>query len=157
MNHPNRNKDKQISPTPAEILAFREANNLTVEQAAALLYIKVETWEKWEAGRTKMYLAMWEHLLFKVAIEKITTKNAERIAQGNKHPSTTQIKKLRLDSKLTFSKMETIAYTPLRTWQRWEAGDSKMHMSTFELTQIKLALDKITKQNAKRLNDFLDK
>lgn len=47
-------------PTPAAILAAREAAGLTQEQAGAVLYCAERTWQDWERGRRTMMPALFE-------------------------------------------------------------------------------------------------
>lgn len=53
--------NKLLSPTPAEILAIRQAAGLTQEQAAARVYASsYRTWQDWERGVRTMPVAIWE-------------------------------------------------------------------------------------------------
>lgn len=53
--------NKQPSPTPAEILAIRQAAGLTQEQAAHRVYAtSYRTWQDWERGVRQMPMAIWE-------------------------------------------------------------------------------------------------
>ena len=56
--------NKLPSPTPAEILAIRQAAGLTQAQAAARVYASsYRTWQDWERGVRTMpatALALWE-------------------------------------------------------------------------------------------------
>jgi putative transcriptional regulator len=59
-NHPNRGpKGPQSNPKPAEILAERNAHELTQTEAAALIWCNRGTWHKWEAGERRMHPAFW--------------------------------------------------------------------------------------------------
>jgi putative transcriptional regulator len=53
------------------------------------------------------------------------------------NPTPDQIKKARKESGLTQSQAASIVYSGLRCWQKWEAGDRKMHRALFELFKIK--------------------
>jgi putative transcriptional regulator len=70
-NHPNRSKKNPDrpgrTPRPAEILAAREAANLTQEAAAKLIYKSKRAWEKWEYGERSMDPAFWEFWKIKLA------------------------------------------------------------------------------------------
>ena len=56
--------NKPQSPTPAQVLAMRQAANLTQGQAAARVYASsYRTWQDWERGVRTMpatALALWE-------------------------------------------------------------------------------------------------
>lgn len=67
-NHPNRSRGGSPSrnPTPAEILAAREAAGLTQTAAAGLLHTSRGAWAQWEAGDRRMHPAFWE--LFRLKI-----------------------------------------------------------------------------------------
>lgn len=47
-------------PTPAAILAAREAAGLTQKQASAVLYCSERTWQDWERGRRVMMPVLFE-------------------------------------------------------------------------------------------------
>lgn len=51
---------KPDSPTPAAILAAREAASLTQAGAAALVHSTLRTWQDWEAGKARMHAGLWE-------------------------------------------------------------------------------------------------
>ena len=53
--------NKPQSPTPAEILAIRQAAGLTQEQAAFRVYAtSYRTWQDWERGVRQMPVAIWK-------------------------------------------------------------------------------------------------
>lgn len=47
-------------PTPAQVIAGREAAGLTQATAGALVHSHLRTWQKWESGESKMHPAFWE-------------------------------------------------------------------------------------------------
>lgn len=47
-------------PTPAAILAAREAAGLTQKQAGAVLYCSERAWQDWERGRRVMMPVLFE-------------------------------------------------------------------------------------------------
>lgn len=49
------------------------------------------------------------------------------------NPTLKQIKQARLDSGLTQSQAAEMVHSNLRSWQKWEAGDRKMHPAMWEL------------------------
>ena len=56
-----KSSNKPQSPTPAEILAIRQAAGLTQAQAAARVYASsYRTWQDWERGVRTMPVAIWE-------------------------------------------------------------------------------------------------
>ena len=61
-----------MMPTPQEIKEARAYAGLTQTQAANLVHVNLNTWQKWEGGRTKMKKTAWELLL-------INTKNEKKI------------------------------------------------------------------------------
>lgn len=63
--HPNRGQKKSsANPTPADIIAGREAAGLTQTQAAGLVHGSLRTWQQWEAGDRRMHAGLWE--LFRI-------------------------------------------------------------------------------------------
>lgn len=53
--------NKPQSPTPAQVLAMRQAASLTQGQAAARVYASsYRTWQDWERGVRQMPVAIWE-------------------------------------------------------------------------------------------------
>lgn len=50
-------------PTPAAIIAAREAAGLTQKQAGAVLYCSERTWQDWERGRRVMMPVLFECFL----------------------------------------------------------------------------------------------
>ena len=52
------------SPTPLEVVAARDAAGLTQKAAAAVVYTKMNAWQRWEAGDREMHPAFFE--LFKI-------------------------------------------------------------------------------------------
>lgn len=53
-------------PTPAEVVAAREAAGLTQTAAAAKIYTTLRTWQAWEAHtKRKMHPAIYELFLIK--------------------------------------------------------------------------------------------
>lgn len=58
------------NPPPKEIKAAREAVELTQTAAASIVYCTLNTWQKWEAGHTKMHPAFWELFLIKTQAVK---------------------------------------------------------------------------------------
>jgi len=63
------------SPTPEEIKAARLAAGLTQSEAAALIYVHLKTWQKWETGEElpshrAMHQAVWELFLQKTKKKK---------------------------------------------------------------------------------------
>ena len=64
-NHPNRSAVRSArNPTPAEILAAREAAGLTQAQAAELVHASARNWQQWEqtegANVRRMHPGLWE-------------------------------------------------------------------------------------------------
>lgn len=52
-------------PLAETIKATRERILLTQKDAAALVYVDLRTWQKWEAGERAMMSAVWELFLLK--------------------------------------------------------------------------------------------
>ena len=67
-NHPNRApKGLRANPTPAEVLAAREAAGLSQTAAAVLVYSALRSWQQWEAGDRRMHPGLWELFRIKAA------------------------------------------------------------------------------------------
>lgn len=62
MNHPNRSKNSTApkSPKPAELLRVREAAGLTQTEAAGILGMTLNAWQRWESGERPMSPALWD-------------------------------------------------------------------------------------------------
>lgn len=56
-----------MTPTPDAIRAAREAAGLTQASAAALVYVGLRTWNRWEAGQAAMHPAIWELYMIKIS------------------------------------------------------------------------------------------
>lgn len=77
-NHPNRSKRNPISsanPSPADIIAMREAAGLTQTEAAELVHSALRSWQQWEAqlgteGHRRMHPGLWELFLIKTAAKR---------------------------------------------------------------------------------------
>ena len=54
-------------PTPAQILAARNAAGLTQTRAGDLVHSSCRTWQQWEAGDRNMHPGLWELFGMKVA------------------------------------------------------------------------------------------
>jgi putative transcriptional regulator len=52
-------------------------------------------------------------------------------------PAPETIIKARASAGLTQTQAAAVVHTTCRVWQRWEAGDRKMHPAFFELFQLK--------------------
>lgn len=60
--HPNRSKlnpSPARNPKPEEVREAREAAGLTQSHAAALVFVTLNGWQRWEAGERPMHPAMW--------------------------------------------------------------------------------------------------
>lgn len=67
-NHPNRSPQGLSSnPSPADILAAREAAGLTQTAAAELVYAGLRGWQEWEAGTRRMHPGLWELFVIKAS------------------------------------------------------------------------------------------
>jgi putative transcriptional regulator len=53
------------------------------------------------------------------------------------YPAPAQVKEARAQTGLTQTDAGRTIHAALRTWQEWEAGDSKMHPGLFELFLLK--------------------
>jgi DNA (cytosine-5)-methyltransferase 1 len=53
------------------------------------------------------------------------------------NPTPTEIRQARAHAGLTQTKAGLLIYTPLRTWQDWEAGKRPMHPAFYELFLLK--------------------
>ena len=72
-NHPNRSKRNpslEANPTPAQIVAARQAAELTQAAAATKIDGSVRAWEKWEAGERRMHPGLFELFLIKTGQPK---------------------------------------------------------------------------------------
>ncbi len=54
-------------------------------------------------------------------------------------PSPEQIKAARLKAGLTQGEAAKLVYVDLRTWQKWEGAERKMHPAMWELFEIKVS------------------
>lgn len=87
--HPNRSKTNiraGQNPTPAMVRRAREDAGLTLEQAGAMVYTSLRTWQNWEADASsaehrRMHAATWELFLVKVAAREALKKG--RIAPAD--------------------------------------------------------------------------
>ena len=60
---------KPGSPTPAAVRAHRLAHGQTQSQAAALIYMELRAWQKYEAGDSAMHPAFFELYRIKCAMQ----------------------------------------------------------------------------------------
>jgi len=61
------------SPTPVEVKAARDAAGLTQKAAAAVVYTKLNAWQRWESGDREMHPAFFE--FFKIKTGKIDAES----------------------------------------------------------------------------------
>jgi DNA-binding transcriptional regulator YiaG len=67
-NHPNRSKDHGESPGAITVTFARDRANLTIAEAACLVYVSARAWENWETtspSHRPMPPAAWELFLIK--------------------------------------------------------------------------------------------
>ena len=62
-----------------------------------------------------------------------------------KNPTPEQLKRYRLSLGLTQTEAGRVIYTPLRTYQDYEGGKSKMHPGLWELLQTKLIREEMVR------------
>lgn len=67
--------------------------------------------------------------------------NRSSAPSGGRNPSPQAIRAARESSGLTQTQAGALVHSPLRAWQRWEAGDAPMHPGLWELFQRKTGLD----------------
>ena len=72
MNHPNRSKSSVTQPTPAEVKASRESAGLTQRESAAVVYVTLSAWQRWEQGERPMHCAFWELWRLKTQRRKVS-------------------------------------------------------------------------------------
>ncbi|WP_267222552.1 helix-turn-helix domain-containing protein [Dyella silvae] len=53
------------SPAADAVRVTREGVGLTQAEAAAVVYVNLRTWQKWEGGERTMLPAVWELFLLK--------------------------------------------------------------------------------------------
>ncbi len=76
-NHPNRSKKaprEGRNPSAEEVINARTNAGLTQEEAAALVYVTVFAWRKWEYGERRMMPATWE--LLQIKLKDLSTPKA---------------------------------------------------------------------------------
>ena len=61
-------------PTPQKIKEARAYAGLTQTQAANLVHVSLNAWQKWEGGRTKMSETAWDLFLIKTKRQQIVDK-----------------------------------------------------------------------------------
>jgi len=54
------------------------------------------------------------------------------------HPRPLDIKEVRKEAKITQPEAAALVHADIRTWQRWESGEIKMHPGMWELFKIKV-------------------
>lgn len=69
--------------------------------------------------------------------------NRSRSLPGGRSPSPDEIRAARHAAWLTQTEAGRLIYSPLRTWQDWEAGISRMHPGLWELYLIKSAANRL--------------
>ena len=67
--------------------------------------------------------------------------NRSRAPSGGRNPSPDDIRAAREAAGLTQTQAGALVHTPLRAWQRWEAGRAPMHPGLWELFRRKVGLD----------------
>lgn len=65
-------------------------------------------------------------------------------------PKPGDIKAQRLAHGHTQAQAAELVYMPARTWQKWEAGDNRMHPAAWELYRLKCAMLKNNLQRDKK-------
>lgn len=72
-SHPNRSRralEAARNPSPDEVRAAREAAGLTQTQAAQVVHVTLNGWQRWEAGDRPMHPAFWELFRLKLRAKK---------------------------------------------------------------------------------------
>ena len=70
-------------PTPQGIKEARAYAGLTQTQAANLVHVNLNTWQKWEGGRTRMSETAWELFLIKTKNERQYAEDYSNISVNN--------------------------------------------------------------------------
>lgn len=71
-SHPNRGlKGPFSNPTPAEILAARNAAGLTQTEAGMMVKSSLRAWQQWESGDRRMHPGLWELFLIRTTYVKL--------------------------------------------------------------------------------------
>lgn len=75
---PPHNNRSKLNPSPArnpkseEVLAARVAAGLTQAQAAAVVYVTLNGWQRWEYGERPMHPAFWALFRLRVGMLKLS-------------------------------------------------------------------------------------
>lgn len=72
-NHPNRskrNRSSSANPTPAQVIAAREAAGLTQSEAAGKIGGTLRAWQDYEGGQRRMHPGLFELFLIKTGQPK---------------------------------------------------------------------------------------
>ena len=59
------------SPTPEEIRKARKAAGMTQEEAAEIIYIKMNSWMRYETSKSNMHPGLFELFLLKTGQKKL--------------------------------------------------------------------------------------
>ena len=91
-NRSKRNPSPARNPTPAEVIAAREAAGLTQTEAARKVYSTLRAWQRWETedpnDSRRMHPAIFELFLIKTGqTDRLAARGAES-RPGGTPPST---------------------------------------------------------------------
>ena len=131
-------KDNFKSPSANQVVKARIRADITIEDAARLLHVSEEDWEKWEEGEYTMAPAYYELFLLKTGQKKLVlTKAPPQKRYGRWHkPSVPEIRQARKDAHLTVDGAAKAISVPESMWQQWENGHP-MNPAFFDLFLVK--------------------
>lgn len=80
-----RPKHRPASPTPAELVTWRERLDFDHAEAAALIYYGFRAWDQWERGTRIMHPALYELFAYKAG--KLAKRREAAAIQDRERPA----------------------------------------------------------------------
>ena len=127
---PKRLRPRPIPPTPDEIRKRRVAAGLSVEDAAALVYVDPLSWQRYENGSIAPRPAVWRLFCLRLDTGDIDLHDVSIT------PTPREIVLRRISADLTQIRAADLVGVSLQSWQRYESGENKPNAAVWELFRI---------------------
>jgi transcriptional regulator with XRE-family HTH domain len=130
------------APSAFDIRTARLNSKIALPQIAALAEVSPRTWQRWEAGVPAISGTDWSRLQYRlsrlVAILKVKPRGAvgrPRTSADPTCPSPAMIHASRLEARWSQKEAARLIGVSMRTWVRWENGETGMPSDAWERWQ----------------------
>ena len=111
-------------PSPDEVAALRKLHGLSQAKAAAMIFVSLRSWSRWESSNAQLIARMppvfW-------ALFKLQCEGANIINPG--YPTASEVKKLRKDCGIRQVDASSMIFIAANSWYRYEinSAEKKAH------------------------------